>query len=392
MSTETAPPPRRFRRDIEGLRALAVVFVLIHHASASLLPGGFIGVDMFFVVSGFVITTQLVSEVERTGTVNLPGFYARRAKRLLPAAAMVLVFTAIVSWLFASRIQWSLIGTDIAASALYVVNWVFAARSVDYLAEDVEPSPVQHFWSLAVEEQFYVIWPLLIIGLALVSRWLVRRSEAAGEFRLPLRGTLAIGLLALVVVPSLTWGIYYTMASPERAYFVTTTRLWELGIGALVAVLAPTWDRLSQRVGAIVAWLGLLLLFVGLALITLETPWPGAAALAPTLATALIIVGGFKAEEQGPVRVLGLSPWCGLVGCLTRCICGTGRFSPLASGSGAMRACCKASCLLQPPWCRPGLDITWWRSVSGIRRRCLIPLDTHFLSAPTSPCWVLWLV
>lgn len=313
MSTETAPPPRRFRRDIEGLRALAVVFVLIHHASASLLPGGFIGVDMFFVVSGFVITTQLVSEVERTGTVNLPGFYARRAKRLLPAAAMVLVFTAIVSWLFASRIQWSLIGTDIAASALYVVNWVFAARSVDYLAEDVEPSPVQHFWSLAVEEQFYVIWPLLIIGLALVSRWLVRRSEAAGEFRLPLRGTLAIGLLALVVVPSLTWGIYYTMASPERAYFVTTTRLWELGIGALVAVLAPTWDRLSQRVGAIVAWLGLLLLFVGLALITLETPWPGAAALAPTLATALIIVGGFKAEEQGPVRVLGLSPlvWIG---------------------------------------------------------------------------------
>lgn len=303
----------RFRTDIEGLRALAVVFVLIHHAEVSLLPGGFIGVDMFFVVSGFVITTQLVREVERSDTVDLPGFYARRAKRLLPAASMVLVFTAILSWLFASRVQWSLIGTDLVGSALYVVNWVFAARSVDYLAEDVQPSPVQHFWSLAVEEQFYIVWPLLIIGLALSARSLARRRASAGKRRIPLQSVLAAGLLVVVVVPSLAWSIYYTFASPAEAYFVTTTRLWELGIGALAAVLAPTWYRLSARVAAGVAWGGLALLLISVALIDLRTPWPGAAALGPTVATALVIIGGFKAGNAGPVRVLGVAPlvWIG---------------------------------------------------------------------------------
>lgn len=314
MSTETTDQPRRrFRRDIEGLRALAVVFVLIHHASASLLPGGFAGVDMFFVVSGFVITTQLVREVERTGTINLPGFYARRAKRLLPAAALVLVFTAVSSWLFVSRVQWSTIGTDIAGAALYVVNWVFAARSVDYLAEDVEPSPVQHFWSLAVEEQFYIIWPLLIIGLSVLGVRLAKRSAKHGSPAFPLRATLALGLVWVVVLPSLAWSIYYTATSPQQAYFVTTTRLWELGIGALVAVLSPTWERLSPKVGSIVAWVGLVLLVGGVMLITLETPWPGSAALVPTVATALVMIGGFQADATGPVRVLGLSPlvWIG---------------------------------------------------------------------------------
>lgn len=303
----------RFRSDIEGLRALAVVFVLIHHAGADLLPGGFIGVDMFFVVSGFVITTQLVREVERTGTVNLPGFYARRAKRLLPAAAMVLLFTAVASWLFASRVQWSLIGTDILGAALYVVNWVFAWRSVDYLAEDVEPSPVQHFWSLAVEEQFYFIWPILIIGLALGARLLARRRLAAKAEPFPLRTVLAVGLVLLVVLPSLAWSIYYTIQSPAEAYFVTTTRLWELGIGALAAVLAPKWKGLSARAADGIAWAGLALLGVSLIVIDLQTSWPGSAALLPTLATVLVLIGGFNGSEKGPGRILGVVPlvWIG---------------------------------------------------------------------------------
>lgn len=318
-STEVKTP-LRFRLDVEGLRALAVGFVLLHHASATLMPGGFAGVDMFFVVSGFVITTQLVREVERTGTVNLPSFYARRAKRLLPAAGMVLVFTALSTWAFASRVQWASIGTDIVASSLYVVNWVFAARSVDYLAEDIEPSPVQHFWSLAVEEQFYFIWPLLIMGLALLARRIRHLAKSSTGERskahsaaIPLRAVLALGLLMVVVIPSLAWSIYYTSTSPQQAYFVTTTRLWELGVGALVAVLAPTWQLLSRRIAALLGWLGLIGLLISMIFITTQTAWPGSAALVPTLSTALVIIAGFSAAEIGPIRVLGIKPlvWIG---------------------------------------------------------------------------------
>ncbi|UJH69720.1 acyltransferase family protein [Ornithinimicrobium sp. INDO-MA30-4] len=306
-------PQHRFRLDIEGLRALAVGFVLLHHASATLLPGGFAGVDMFFVVSGFVITTQLIKEVERTGTVNLPGFYARRAKRLLPAAGMVLIFTAISTWAFASRVQWSNIGTDIVGSSLYVVNWVFASRSVDYLAEDAQPSPLQHFWSLAVEEQFYVIWPLLIIGLATLATTLAKRRSGSRSAPIPRRAVLAGGLLVLVVLPSLAWSIYYTQTSPEQAYFVTTTRLWELGFGALVAVLAPTWKLLPSRIATIIAWTGLAGLVISMLIITTETAWPGSAALIPVITTSMVIIGGFSSGPTGPVTLLGLKPlvWIG---------------------------------------------------------------------------------
>lgn len=303
--------PARFRQDIEGLRAVAVLAVLAHHANEALLRGGFAGVDMFFVVSGFVITTQLVREVERTGTVDLPGFYGRRAKRLLPAAGLVLIFTAGASWLLASRVQWTSISGDIVGAALYVVNWVFAARSVDYLAEDVAPSPVQHYWSLAVEEQFYFIWPVLILGLSAAAARLLTRRATAGDLphghELQVRRRfLASGLLVLVVLPSFAWSIYYTATNPQQAYFVTTTRLWELGIGALVAVAAPVWAQFRPLWGALIAWLGLAALLAGLLLQDTTTSWPGSAALVPTLGTAAVLVGGFSATSTGPVRLLGI--------------------------------------------------------------------------------------
>ena len=156
-----------FRGDVEGLRAIAVRLVLLYHAGLPFLPGGYAGVDIFFVISGFLITSQLISEVERTGRVSLPRFYARRAKRLLPAAGVVLAVTAALTYLFLPRIRWQEIGGDIASAALYLVNWRLADRSVDYLAEDSEASPVQHFWSLAVEEQYYLVWPLVIVAGAI---------------------------------------------------------------------------------------------------------------------------------------------------------------------------------------------------------------------------------
>ncbi|WP_109472741.1 acyltransferase family protein [Ornithinimicrobium cavernae] len=321
MTAATATPATgervtgsRFRKDVEGLRAVAVLLVLAYHAGVPWLSGGFIGVDVFFVVSGFVITNQLVREVEATGRVHLLGFYGRRAKRLLPASALVLVVTAVASWLLTSRVQWQSIGGDIAGSAVYLVNWVFAARSVDYLAEDVEPSPVLHFWSLAVEEQFYLLWPLVLIGLVLLLRRRARRSGARGASGAAVsRRSLAAGLLAVIVVPSLVFSVVFTALQPAAAFFVTPTRLWELGAGALVALGAGTFGRWRQRTGALVAWVGLLVLAASSVAVTSSTPWPGAAALAPVLGTAAIIAGGFSCRRMGVAGLLGLRPlvWVG---------------------------------------------------------------------------------
>lgn len=305
LPTPTTSAPTRgggFRPDVEGLRAVAVGTVLWYHAGLPVLSGGFAGVDIFFVISGFLITGQLVREVERSGRISLPRFYARRAKRLFPAAATALVATAILARLTLSRIDWEAFGGDIMAAAAYFVNWRFAARAVDYLAEDVTPSPVQHFWSLAVEEQYYIVWPLLLLLLAV----LIRRR------RLPVRPTMALGL-ALIVLPSLAWSVHLTRTDPARAYFVTTTRLWELGVGALVAVGATVWGRLRPATGAAIAWAGLALIAAGLLLQTTRTPWPGTAALVPVLGSAAVILGGFAAGDAGPVRLLGLRPmvWIG---------------------------------------------------------------------------------
>ena len=308
-TTDTRPSPagtrasRRWRGDVEGLRAVAVGLVLAYHAGLG-PSGGFLGVDVFFVVSGFVITTQVVREVERDGRLSLTTFYARRAKRLLPAAGLVLLTTAVLTWLLAPRTQRGVFGLDIAGAAGYVVNWVFAGRSVDYLAEDLEPSPVLHFWSLAVEEQFYFVWPLAIILVLFLQTRLRWRST---------RLALAVGLAVLIIVPTFVWSVLLTADDPARAFFVTTTRLWEMGIGAFVALGARRWERLSQPLAAALGWLGILALGVSAVVFSSATAWPGYAALLPTVATAAVIVAGFRAHRTGPEVVLGTAPmrWVG---------------------------------------------------------------------------------
>ncbi|WP_198663355.1 acyltransferase family protein [Jiangella endophytica] len=289
------PPPPRFRPDVEGMRAVAVGMVLIYHAGVGFVPGGFAGVDVFFVISGFLITGMLIREVEQTGTVSLAQFYARRAKRLLPAAALVLGVTAVLTFLIAPTIDRRVFGGDIAAAALYFVNWRLADRSVDYLAEDVGPSPVQHFWSLAVEEQFYLVWPLFILLIAL---WVRRNNE-------PPRAWMGVGLAA-VAVPSFVWSVYLTSSNPSTAFFVSTTRLWELAVGAGVALGMPVLARLRQSVAAWIAWAGLGAVGLSAFLITTETPWPGSAALLPVLGTAAVIAGGAAAGRRGPLVLLGI--------------------------------------------------------------------------------------
>ncbi|MDF8265921.1 acyltransferase family protein [Luteipulveratus flavus] len=284
-----------FRADIEGLRAVAVLLVMLCHAGVPGLSGGFIGVDVFFVISGFLITGLLVREVDDTRRISLRRFWARRAKRLLPASATVLLATAVLTVLLVPSPRWSTIGGDIVAAALYVVNWRFAHQSVAYLqADTAASSPVQHYWSLAVEEQFYLLWPLLILLCA----------EVARQLSLRLRTTLVAGIL-LVIVPSLLWSIHDTATSPEPAYFATPTRLWELGIGALIALFVPFWLRSTRGAATMLAWGGLATLLLSALTITQDVAWPSSNALMPALATAAVIVGGFRAREAGPLRVLG---------------------------------------------------------------------------------------
>ncbi|WP_092615032.1 acyltransferase family protein [Jiangella sp. DSM 45060] len=295
------PPPPHFRPDVEGLRAVAVVLVMLYHAGLPFLPGGFVGVDIFFVISGYLITGLLVREAEQTGTISLGRFYARRAKRLLPAATLVLVVTALLCWWLAPVTERRAFGGDIASAAFYVVNWRLADRSVDYLAEDIGASPVQHFWSLAVEEQFYIVWPLLFLLVA----WWVRRA------REPVRPWLAVALSA-VVLPSFVWSVVASMDGGTAAFFTTTTRLWELGVGAALAIGAPLLRRMPQAAGASLAWLGLVAILLAALFVDSGASWPGYLAALPVLGAAAVIAGGLVAS-RGAASLLSARPmvWIG---------------------------------------------------------------------------------
>src|SRR6201994_2786082 len=287
---DEAESGRRLRPDIEGLRAVAIVAVLLCHAGVPFLAGGYVGVDVFFVISGFLITKLLVGELDRTGTISLRGFYARRAKRLLPLSAILLTTVGILSLIFLSPLRNTEVAGDITASALYVANWHFAAQSVDYFAQGLEPSPVLHLWSLAIEEQFYLVWP----GLMLAVTWFWRRRGRS------VRPVLWVAI-ALILAGSLIYSLILTNEKPAFAYFDTFGRAWELGLGAALALLG-TNVRLP-RVGALaLGWAGIAAIVYASFAFTAETSFPGTAALIPTLgAAALILSGTALAETVGGV-------------------------------------------------------------------------------------------
>jgi peptidoglycan/LPS O-acetylase OafA/YrhL len=299
---------RPFRPDIEGLRAVAVLAVVLFHAGLPALPGGFVGVDVFFVVSGFLITGMLWREVEATGTVRLSRFYAARARRLLPAGTAVLVVTAVASaWLLPPLQARAVLGDGVAA-ALYAGNYRLALQGTDYLAADTPPSPFQHYWSLGVEEQFYLIWPALLI----LTAWAVRR------FLRP-RGVRAVGpyvaVLAVVTVASFAIALWWTRTQPPWAFFSLPSRAWELAAGGLVALTTRWWSRLPSVAAALSSWGGLAL--IGAASLGLDesTPYPGVAALLPVLGTVLVVGGGCAASRGGAGTVLATAPlrWIGRV-------------------------------------------------------------------------------
>lgn len=275
-----------YRPDIEGLRAIAVLGVVLFHAHLPQFGGGFVGVDVFYVLSGFLITSLIVAEVERTGRLSLAKFWGRRMRRLLPAAALVLLVTLAVSFVVLDPLSFRQTVRDVISAATYVSNWNFAGQAVDYLAADNAPSPVLHYWSLSVEEQFYLLWPLLFAGIAAFT---ARRGITAFRRR---QWAAAVGVIG---VASFTWSWWLTAHNQPYAFFSTPTRAWQLALGAAVALSAQFWARRAIAVRTLAAVGGLTLIsysFVMLRGADAGTAYPGLWALLPTAGTAAVVASG----------------------------------------------------------------------------------------------------
>lgn len=281
-----------FRADIEGLRAVAVTLVVLFHAGVPWLPGGYVGVDVFYVISGFLITSQLLRERLATGTISLSQFYARRIRRLLPAAALVLLATLAMVYLWWPPLARLAIARDAQATAAYLSNVWFAYVQTDYLA-DTTPSPLLHYWSLAVEEQFYLGWPLLFLLATLGARSPRRR---------------ALPVIAVLSALSFTACLWLTQVSQPWAFFSLPTRAWELGVGALLALSTPKLRHLRPGPRSILGWAGVAAVAASGLLLTERTSFPGWAAALPVLGAAAVIAAGVGDEQQAVQRALAVKP------------------------------------------------------------------------------------
>jgi peptidoglycan/LPS O-acetylase OafA/YrhL len=298
--TSTTGPtrtPAHFLSHLQGLRAIAVLLVVVYHFWPGRLQGGYIGVDVFFVISGFLITAQLARELERSGRIALPAFYAKRVRRLLPAAVTVLIFSALATLFILPLSSLGENLREIVASTFYVENWALAANSVDYLAAANEATLVQHYWSLSLEEQFYLIWPLMLLG----ASWLGVRFASGRRWNALFAVVVAVSILSLV------FSIVYTQTNAAQAFFVTFTRMWEFGAGAVLALL--------PRLRPTRAWLSNLLGYGGIAIVLgcgyfydKATPFPGYAAVLPVVGTMAIILASHQARWYDAGRVLSLRP------------------------------------------------------------------------------------
>ncbi|MCL2515363.1 MAG: acyltransferase [Microbacteriaceae bacterium] len=284
---------RGVRTDIQGLRALAVAAVVLDHAGVPGVGGGYVGVDVFFVVSGFLITSQLLGRLQATGRIGFADFYARRARRILPASFTVLALTVLGVFLFLPPTLRAQAMTDAMAVALYLPNYVFAARGTDYLA-NTTPSVFQHYWSLGVEEQFYFLWPALL-GIL----WLVLRGRRAA----------VAGVLGLLALGSLGVGLVLTQTDQPWAFFALWPRAWELAAGGLLAFTAPAIGRLLPGWAArVLGWAGLAGILTACVAFTADTVFPGTAALLPVLSTVAVIAAGEVPVRGSAGALLGVRP------------------------------------------------------------------------------------
>lgn len=312
-----------FRADIQGLRAVAILLVVLYHANSP-VTGGYVGVDVFFVISGFLITRQLADELMSRHRVSFVGFYARRARRILPAATVTIIATVVVARVVLSPEAAHRSFVDAFAAVFYGANFRFAIEGANYLNSTLPLSPLLHFWSLGVEEQFYLLWPVVLVLSSLV--WLAPRHGSTDGGHFARRGTgagrrtpslrLVCAVLGLIMVASFVVCVSLTTSSPSWAYYSIFSRAWELAAGSLVALAQPLLGRLEQRSAAVLSWLGLVAIAWASLSFNARTAFPGTAALVPVGgAVAVVIGGGVASESWGAVRLLRTRPfqWLGAV-------------------------------------------------------------------------------
>jgi peptidoglycan/LPS O-acetylase OafA/YrhL len=284
---------KAYRPEIEGLRAVAAVLVAVFHIWLGRVSGG---VDVFFVVSGFLITTGLVTQIERHGAPQIAAFWGRLINRLVPAAFLVLCAVVVASIFLLPKSRWQETMTEVAGSAVYVENWILAFNSVDYLQQNAAVSPVQHFWALAAQGQFYLAWPLLFAVIAFAAR----RAEI--HFR-----HLAGAALLLLFAVSLAFSVWATQRNQAVAYFITPARVWEFCIGGLLAIFLAR-IAMPVKVRVLAGWVGLLAVLSCGFVLQVSQVFPGYAALWPTLGGALVLAAGTSGSRFGVDRLLGSAP------------------------------------------------------------------------------------
>jgi peptidoglycan/LPS O-acetylase OafA/YrhL len=292
----TAPGDRRFRPDVQGLRAVSILLVVLFHAGIPGISGGYVGVDVFFVISGFVITGVLLREREATRRTSILNFYGRRARRIIPAASLVIIVTVVAAFHSLGSLTGHETAVDGQWAALFLANFHFAASATNYLASQQPPSALQNYWSLAVEEQFYIVYPtVFLIAASLVTR-------------VSLRARLAI-LLLTVVVASYAFSIVFTSTNPSSAFFSPLTRAWELALGGLIAVGSNGLRRVPQSLAAFISWLGLAAIVTAGVTLTSASTYPGALVAIPVLGAGLILAGGTAQPVWGAERLLRQKPF-----------------------------------------------------------------------------------
>ncbi len=300
---------RRHRDDLQGLRAIAVLLVALDHAGVGFLAGGYVGVDVFFVLSGYLITQLLLAEAARSGRVSLVNFYIRRARRILPAAALTLVATDVAAYYLLNQVRALQTMKDSVWAALFGANINYARQATDYFAQGQPPSPLLHFWSLSIEEQFYFVWPTVLALVLLGTLAGVRIRRGGGRFT----GAAVSGLLVvslLVTALSLAYAHHLVQVDPAGAYFSSLARAWELALGASLAIGIRWVSRVPATVRLAGGWVGLGCIAVAALTYTSSTPFPGPAALLPTVGAALVIAAGLREgeERRHAGRVLGVLP------------------------------------------------------------------------------------
>jgi len=273
-----------YRHDIDGLRGLAVLIVVLFHLKISSVSGGFVGVDVFFVISGFLIT-RLIYNDAKNGSFNFLRFYVRRIKRLFPALFVVVIATLIASFYILSPARFSDLAQSSMTSLLSVSN-IYFFFTADYFGNVSYFTPLLHTWSLSIEEQFYLIWPAAIIGLL-----------ALKSHRLWLPLSLVIAIITSLILAEL-----YIAEKPSAAYYLLPFRLGEFAIGALIVFLPQIKNKLSAELLSIC---GIAAIFYAAIMFTDKTRFPGLMALVPTLGAAAIIYGG---QGGWLSKVLSLSP------------------------------------------------------------------------------------